>query len=142
MNDIALLINRLQLRAHPEGGYYRETYRDIHTVDFENLGKRNLSTCIYYLLTSNTFSAFHRIKQDEIWHFYLGNPIHLHLIDTNGEYKEFLVGSNILEKQTPQFIVPAGYWFAAHVKSDFALVGCSVSPGLIFLILNWQKGKS
>jgi predicted cupin superfamily sugar epimerase len=132
MNELDALITQLQLKPHPEGGFYRETYRDKYSVDIANLGRRNFSTCIYYLLTADTFSAFHRIKQDEIWHFYLGKPVHLHLIDSKGEYSEVLVGNNITENQTPQVVVPAYCWFAAHVESDFALVGCTVSPGFDF----------
>lgn len=142
MNELEILTSRLQLIPHPEGGFYRETYRNTHAADIENLGIRNLSTCIYYLLTSNTFSAFHRIKQDEIWHFYVGKPIHIHFIDTKGEYKELLVGSDITENQTPQVIVPAGCWFAAHVESDFALVGCTVSPGFDFLDFELAERES
>lgn len=132
MNELELLVSSLQLQPHPEGGFYRETYRSSGNMNIPDSGIRNYSTCIYYLLTADTFSAFHRIKSDEIWHFYKGHPIHLHLIDHNGRYNEVLIGNDIEAKQTPQFIIPAGYWFAASVDSDFALAGCTVSPGFDF----------
>jgi len=125
------LVAKLQLIPHPEGGFYRETYRSI----------KNYSTCIYYLLTSDTFSAFHRIKQDEIWHFYSGEPISLHLINPEGAYTKIMIGNNMKTNQIPQFVVPAGYWFAANVESDYALVGCTVSPGFDFSDFELAKKK-
>lgn len=80
MKSVEEIISSLNLKPHPEGGYFRETYRSDHYINEESLtsnynGKRNHSTCIYFLLTSDTFSAFHRIQQDEIWHFYSCSPI-------------------------------------------------------------------
>ena len=80
MNRIAEIIKELDLKPHPEGGYFKETYRSEGKINEDSLysnynGKRNYATCIYFLLTSDTFSAFHKIKQDEIWHFYEGSPI-------------------------------------------------------------------
>jgi uncharacterized protein len=139
MKPLDKIIQQLNLKPHPEGGYYRETYRSSGEISKDCLGsafsgKRNFSTCIYFLLTSDTFSAFHRIKQDEIWHFYDGSPVELHLITTGGEYSKTIIGRNIEEGQIPQFIVPAETWFAASVinKNDFSLVGCTVSPGFDF----------
>jgi uncharacterized protein len=139
MNLLQDIIQNLQLKPHPEGGYYRETYRSIGEINEESLntdylGKRNYSTCIYYLLTSDAFSAFHRIKQDEIWHFYNGSPICLHMISSQGVYSKVTIGINLNEGQVPQFIVPGGIWFAANVatNNDFSLVGCTVSPGFDF----------
>lgn len=133
------LIDKLKLTPHPEGGYFRETYRGSGIISPENLGKsfgseRNFSTCIYFLLPSDSFSAFHRIKQDEIWHFYQGSPIRLHTISEQGTYESFLIGNNIMAGERPQLIVPAGYWFAAEMiePNNFTLVGCTVSPGFSF----------
>jgi predicted cupin superfamily sugar epimerase len=86
------------------------------------------------LLTSNEFSAFHRIKQDEIWHFYDGSPIRLHVISPSGEYSKHRIGRELALGETPQLVVPAGCWFAAEVvnESAFSLVGCTVSPGFDF----------
>lgn len=139
MNSIKNIINKLKLEPHPEGGYFKETYRSFGEINEENLeagyeGKRNYSTCIYFLLTSDNFSALHRIKQDEIWHFYDGSPILLHMISELGIHSEHVIGSDFNKGETPQFIVPGGYWFAAEVinKNDYSLVGCTVSPGFSF----------
>jgi predicted cupin superfamily sugar epimerase len=133
------IIEKLELEPHPEGGYFRETYRSSGEIEQESLGSnfdgnRNYSTCIYFLLTSNDFSAFHRIKQDEIWHFYDGSPIQLHVIAPSGEYTTHLVGREIDRGERPQHTVPAGCWFAAEVinESAFSLFGCTVSPGFDF----------
>lgn len=136
---IAQLIQQLSLQPHPEGGYFKETYRSAEEIqesclDTKYIGKRNCSTCIYFMLTSDTFSAFHRINQDEIWHFYQGSSINLYMISPAGELSEVLIGSDILNGEVPQFVVPAGYWFAAKVAEEdsYSLVGCTVSPGFDF----------
>lgn len=137
--SISQIIERLNLEPHPEGGYFRETYRSSGKIQQDSLesgfeGMRNYSTCIYFLLTSNDFSAFHRIKQDEIWHFYDGSPIRLHVIDPSGTYSEHLIGRELMLGENPQVIVPAGCWFAAEVEDGnaYSLVGCTVSPGFDF----------
>src|ERR1035437_2266489 len=112
------IIRKLDLKPHPEGGFYRETYRSDGVINENSLsygyhGERNLSTCIYFLLTSNAFSAFHRIRQDEIWHFYDGSPIELHSITQNGIYIKTVIGRDFDLGQVPQFVVPGGSWFAA-----------------------------
>ncbi len=137
MNTIDRIIKSLNLIPHPEGGFYRETYRSKEIISSNNLdsrfkGERNFSTCIYYLLTRNVFSAFHRIRQDEIWHFYGGFPLSLHLISPEGRYSKIIIGNDIENNEIPQFVVPGGYWFAAAVESDYSLVGCTVSPGFDF----------
>ncbi|MGA9269892.1 MAG: cupin domain-containing protein [Lutimonas sp.] len=136
---ISQIIEKLELEPHPEGGYFKETYRSSGEIEEKTLGpdfkgKRNFSTCIYFLLTSNDFSAFHRIKQDEIWHFYDGSPIRLHVIAPSGEYSKHRIGRELALGETPQLVVPAGCWFAAEVvnESAFSLVGCTVSPGFDF----------
>lgn len=139
MDRIERIIAKLNLKPHPEGGYFRETYRDSLKIDKANLGpeysgNRNCSTCIYFLLTSNAFSAFHKIRQDEIWHFYQGSPIRLHLISPQGEYSNILIGSDLDQGQIPQFVVPKEYWFSGSTinDNDYSLVGCTVSPGFDF----------
>jgi predicted cupin superfamily sugar epimerase len=139
MNKIENIIKALDLKPHPEGGYYKETYRCVGEIKKENLsadfnGNRNYSTCIYFLLTSDTFSAFHRIRQDEIWHFYDGSPINLHTINTEGIYSLIVIGNEIEKGNIPQYVVPAGVWFAAKVinENDYSLLGCTVSPGFNF----------
>ena len=138
-NNIQNIIEKLGLAPHPEGGYFRETYRsnlilkgtDMHS-DME--GERNCCTSIYFLLTSDSFSAFHRIKQDEIWHFYSGSPVEIHMINKDGEYKKIFLGLDLDEDIFPQFTVMANTWFAANIKepNSYGLVGCTVSPGFDF----------
>ena len=139
MSRVEEIIKELDLRPHPEGGYFKETYRSEGAIKQNSLGPnfksaRNYSTCIYFLLTSETFSAFHRIKQDEIWHFYEGSAIRLHTISEVGEHREYHIGNNFSNGQTPQLVVPADHWFAARVTDEhsYALVGCTVSPGFDF----------
>jgi uncharacterized protein len=133
------IIRILQLQPHPEGGYFRETYRSEGEISREELGtkfsgKRNFSTCIYFMLTSESFSAFHRILQDEAWHFYEGSPLSLHMISPKGEYNKVIVGRNFEKGEVPQFVVPGGTWFAAEVapEDSFSLLGCTVAPGFDF----------
>lgn len=138
-NEIKQLIEKLNLAPHPEGGYFKETYRAYEQIPVESLGDnysgdRNVATCIYFLLTSDNFSAFHKINQDEIWHFYSGSPILLHIISEKGLYESHQIGSNILNSEVPQFVVPGGSWFAAEVidNNSYSLIGCTVSPGFHF----------
>ncbi len=147
-NRISDIIEKLELAPHPEGGYFRETYRSSGKIDPQSLGSnftdaRNFSTCIYFLLTSNDFSAFHRIKQDEIWHFYDGSHIRLHVITPSGDYFKHLIGRELTSGETPQVVVPAGNWFAAEVVGDkgFSLVGCTVSPGFDFRDFEMKSRK-
>ncbi|MEO0507882.1 MAG: cupin domain-containing protein [Bacteroidota bacterium] len=139
MTDIDFLIKKFDLKPHPEGGYFKETYRSPGVITQTGLpenykGSRNHSTCIYFLLTSDMFSAFHRIKQDEIWHFYAGSPLKLHIISEEGEYSKHTIGDNFSDGQVPQFVVPGGDWFAANtIASDgYSFVGCTVAPGFDF----------
>nr|WP_299488526.1 cupin domain-containing protein [uncultured Allomuricauda sp.] len=139
MSDIKLLISKFNLKPHPEGGYFSETYRSEGQIPASTLpsaysGNRNFSTAIYFLLTSDTFSAFHRINQDEIWHFYSGSPLKLYLISDKGEYSEQNIGNDFSDGQVPQFVVPGGYWFAAKTinPDSFSFVGCTVAPGFDF----------
>jgi uncharacterized protein len=133
------IIRKLQLTPHPEGGFYRETYRSTDEIEQDDLGeefngRRSFSSCIYFLLTSETFSAFHRIKQDEIWHFYDGSPIMLHMISDKGVYSNAIIGRQLNKGQLPQFVIMARTWFAATVvnENDYSLLGCTVSPGFDF----------
>jgi hypothetical protein len=142
------LITKLKLSPHPEGGFYKETYRSEGEISEESLGEkytgsRNHATSIYFLLTSDTFSAFHRIRQDEIWHFYVGSPLHLHVINPEGEYSQTIVGNDVLNNHTPQIVVTGGSWFAANVidENSYSLVGCTVSPGFDFLDFDLAKRK-
>jgi predicted cupin superfamily sugar epimerase len=132
-------IRALSLLPHPEGGWYRETYRSDETIPQAGLperfpGPRQLATAIYFLLTSDSFSALHRIRSDELWHFYAGSPLILHLIEANGCSRSLRLGPNIGTGESFQLQVPADCWFGATVDQpdSFALVGCTVAPGFNF----------
>ncbi|MFK7750386.1 MAG: cupin domain-containing protein [Kordia sp.] len=138
-SEINKLVSNLNLLPHPEGGFYKEVYRSATVITKEALpanfsGDRSYCTSIYFLLTSENFSAFHRIKQDEIWHFYGGSSLSVHVIDTEGNYTEHKVGMNFNNGEQPQLVVPAGCWFASSVpqKDSYAFVGCTVAPGFDF----------
>jgi predicted cupin superfamily sugar epimerase len=139
MSSLKALIETLELQPHPEGGYYKETYRSKDTIIKDALpeifnGDRNHSTGIYYLLESKDFSAFHRINQDEMWHFYKGSTLILTTISDKGELSTIKIGNDIANGETPQAVVPKGYWFAAKVEKpeSYALLGCTVAPGFDF----------
>lgn len=139
MNEIDGIISKLGLNPHPEGGYYRETFRSEGRIPHKLLkstysGDRNYMTAIYFLITSESFSAFHRIHQDEMWHFYKGSAMKLHMISPEGDYKVVRIGSDIKNGDHPQYNVPGGTWFASEVDSEdgYSLLGCTVSPGFDF----------
>lgn len=128
------LVQQLALLPHPEGGWYRETYRAAERISAQALpprfkAPRVHSTAIYFLLHGGTFSAFHRIKSDELWHFYAGDPLTIHVLHLNGRREDLELGPGRFQQ-----VVPAGAWFASRVmKPDgFTLAGCTVAPGFDF----------
>ncbi|MDQ6991896.1 MAG: cupin domain-containing protein [Mariprofundus sp.] len=128
----------LGLQQHPEGGWYREVYRSSETIAVEGLakrfdGERCCCTSIYFLLQGSEFSAFHRIKQDELWHFYQGDGLSVHVIDKRGNYSQKRLGSGLNDGEAFMQVVEAGDWFGATVApGSYALVGCTVAPGFDF----------
>lgn len=149
MTDAEKIAKKLQLEPHPEGGYFKETYRSHGFIKKDSLdddfsGERNYSTSIYFLLTSDVFSAFHRIKQDEIWHFYKGTPIRLHIISNEGHYSNIIIGNHLEKGERPQYVVNAKDWFAAEVidPCSYTLLGCTVSPGFDFKDFELAERKS
>lgn len=132
------LINRFDLEPHPEGGHYRETYRALTVLPgFHEAGfpqARAHSTAIYFLLEPGNFSAFHRIRSDELWHFYEGSPLHIFVLDENGDLETITLGRDIHAGQLYQAMVPAGCWFASRpaTSGGYAFVGCTVAPGFDF----------
>ncbi len=133
------LIQHLGLLPHPEGGYYRETYRSGMLIPASALpaefgGERNVSTAIYFLIEEGNFSAFHKIKSDETWHFYAGDALEVVEIIESGALITTLVGNRIDEGQTFQYTVKAGNWFGSRVAKggSYSLVGCTVAPGFDF----------
>ena len=130
-------IQNLNLQAHPEGGWFKETYRSKETIDEEALperfpGNRNFSTAIYYLLEKGNFSALHRIKSDELWHFYDGESLEIIEITPSGELTKHILGLDTDVGTLPQITIPAGSWFAARPLGSYTLAGCTVSPGFDF----------
>jgi predicted cupin superfamily sugar epimerase len=124
----AQIIKLLNLRPHPEGGWYGETFR-AEAVD----DRRPSSTAIYYLLEADQVSAWHRVDADEAWHHYAGAPLVLTLSPPDGVgAKSLHLGSDLMAGQRPQAVVPAGWWQAAESLGAFSLVGCTVAPGFDF----------
>jgi uncharacterized protein len=135
-------INKLKLHKHPEGGYFVETYKSEKFVNLQGYnGSRHACTAIYYLLVGDQFSSFHRMKSDELWHFYAGSSLTLHMIETDGKLSEVRLGTDIDNGETFQAVVKAGTWFAASVndQDSYSLVGCTVSPG--FDYGDWDLGE-
>jgi uncharacterized protein len=133
------LIRKLELLPHPEGGLYRQTYRSEECVLRSHADQpreeRRASTAIYYMLRHDDYSAWHRIDSDELWHFYLGDPLFIHVLNPQGELVTHILG-NTLEQPDGDFqvLVPAGHWFAAERTGPrgFSLAGCTVAPGFEF----------
>ncbi len=129
------LIKKLNLKPHPEGGYFREVYKCSFRVDGSALppkfdGDRSLSSTIYFLLDAGQVSRFHRLKGTEIMFYHHGTPLHLHIIDKNGNYTKSVLGMDIEKGEEPQVILPAGTFFCGipENRNDFSLVSTMVSP--------------
>ncbi|MFP4620657.1 MAG: cupin domain-containing protein [Bacteroidales bacterium] len=122
-------IKQLNLSSHPEGGYYRETYRSQKEID-----GRSLATNIFYLLPSGIPSRFHRLKYDEHWYFHYGSPMNLYFFTPEGEFEEYILGNDPDEHQHLSLLVPGGTIFGGEVKepASFVLVSCNMAPGFHF----------
>lgn len=119
--DHERVVELLGLSPHPEGGFYKETFR------------ASASTAIYFLLPAGTFSAFHRIQSDEAWHYYDGDPLELHVIHPDERYERVILGRGLGKGERPQYVVPGGSWQAAAPKgSRYSLCGCTVAPAFHF----------
>jgi len=120
-------IRRLKLELHPEGGYFSTVYRSIANSESGKLH----STSIYYLLEGTQRSTLHRLRSDELWHFYTGTSIQIYIIEPSGHLKRKLLGNDLNEGQEFQCCVPANHWFCAELiePNSFALVGCTMAPG-------------
>jgi uncharacterized protein len=139
MITTAQLITQYQLQAHPEGGWYKETYKSDEQIPAAALpkrfsGSRAFATAIYFLLEQGNFSAFHRIKSDECWHFYTGDPLLVYVLHPNGNLQVTELGNAISNGQVFQYTVPANCWFASRPAAwaTFSFVGCTVAPGFDF----------
>jgi len=143
-NQIIALLN---LKPHPkEGGYFRETYRSSETISEKTLprrykGIRSFATAIYYLLTPETISAMHRLQSDEIFHFYLGDPVEMLQLWPDGTGRILVLGSDLLNGMQAQVIIPKGAWQGGRLfkNGKFALLGTTVSPGFEFA--DYESGR-
>ena len=134
-DEVVQLIAALGLVPHPEGGFYRETFRSLIRVKraAEPAALRNASTAIYFLLPAGAFSAWHKVTSDEVWHHYDGDPVDLHQLDQGAGHTVTRLGPDVRGGLTPQLVVPAGtYQAAMAVGPRFALCGCTVAPGFDF----------
>ncbi|MGB1241384.1 MAG: cupin domain-containing protein [Chitinophagales bacterium] len=133
-------IQNLQLEAHPEGGYYRRSYQSniiLPSTSLPNRFKnsRLAASAVYFLLTTDSFSAFHRLQADELWHFYAGTSVVLYLIHPDGRLETIEVGNPLINPNASfQALIPAQTWFAAAVTAtdSYALVGCTLAPAFDF----------
>jgi predicted cupin superfamily sugar epimerase len=126
--NAAAIIRLLDLRPHPEGGFFRETFRD----PAQDLRGRSLSTLIYFLLEEGQLSRWHRVDASEVWHFYAGAVLELKISQNGKETSAHRLGPNVFAGERPQFVVPAHYWQSAMSLGPWTLVGCSVAPGFEF----------
>lgn len=128
-SEAQTLIDKLELIPHPEGGFYKETYRSEKEV-----GNRNVKTSIYFLITSNNISRFHRIKSDEIWYYHAGSPLSVHTLTPEKGHQIHKVGMDIENGEQPQFLVSANTIFGSSLEEEdaFSFVSCSVAPGFDF----------
>ncbi len=140
--DVARLVATLSLAPHPEGGFYKETWRaPLALGGLPHGAPRAASTAIYFLLPAGTFSAIHRVRSDEVWHHYDGDPLELHVWsgdrhpvgDHEARHTMHLLGRDLARGERPQWVVPAGAWQAALPRGDrYSLCGCTVAPGFDF----------
>jgi predicted cupin superfamily sugar epimerase len=125
----AAIIRLLDLKPHPEGGHFRETFRDPRTVD----GRRSASTAIYFLLARGERSHWHKVDAVEVWHYYAGAPLMLEIAPGDaGPTERITLGPDLAAGQRPQAAVPAHAWQAAESRGDWTLAGCTVAPGFDF----------
>lgn len=138
MNSAQYWITQLNLLPHPEGGFFKETYRAPGIIPHDSLpacftGPRSFATAIYFLLRSQDRSVFHRIKSDELWHYHAGGVLSIYVLQENG-LRCHKLGPNPEKGESLQIVIPAGCWFGARVEESesFVLSGCTVAPGFDF----------
>ena len=125
------LVDSYRLEPHPEGGFFRETYRAEQKIVKEGT-TYSAATAIYFLLVEGAPSRFHRIGADEMWHFYMGSALLINELTPAGVYRQHRLGSQWAERERFQLFIPAGSWFAAETLGAFSFVGCTVAPGFVF----------
>jgi len=136
------VVRLLGLQPHPEGGHFRETFRDVAGPD-----DRSRSTAIYYLLKAGERSAWHRIDVAEVWHFHAGASLRLRIAAESGPADESRLGVDLAAGERPQVVVPPGAWQAAESLGAWTLVGCTVAPGFLFEAFElaptgWHPGQA
>ena len=136
IKDAQYWVEKLNLQVYPNGGYFRESYRAAECIPAEALpgsfaGPHAFSTAIYFLLEGEQFSPLHRLKADEVWHFYAGNGLTIHMFHPDGGYTSAALGPDPDQGQAFQVVVPAGCWFGATLDhpGSYCLAGCTVAPG-------------
>ncbi len=136
IKDGTYWIQKLGMERHTEGGFFKETYRTNSFIEKSQLpdefpGKRHLATAIYFLLDKNDHSTFHRLKADEIWHYYAGSSLILYLLHPDGKMETIHLGTDLEAGEKPQAIIKNNTWFAAELKDKrtYGLYGCTTSPG-------------
>jgi len=145
--DVKTIIEKLGLAPLPvEGGYFQETYRSNEGIPLKCLpdrysGSRSFCTAIYYLITPEIFSAIHRVKSDEIFHFYAGDPVEMLQLHPDGSYSIEIIGNDIMQGESPQVIVPKGIWQGCRLVpgGKYALMGTTVAPG--FDYADYEHGE-
>lgn len=136
------VVRLLEMQPHPEGGHFRETFRDAQTVN----GNRAASTAIYYLLARGERSHWHRVDAAEVWHWYAGAPLRLGIAEGNAQAFYVTLGPDLASGARPQAVVPPHGWQSAESLGDWTLVGCTVAPGFEFATFElapkgWEPGK-
>lgn len=133
MDRVAYLIDTLQLEPHPEGGFYRQTFRSVLEVSpRDDRAVRPALTTIYFLLPHGAHSRWHRVRSDEVWHFYEGAPLDLRQISPALDRQDHIALGPLDETCRPVHVVPADYWQGARSTGAYSLVGCTVGPGFVF----------
>lgn len=148
MQPAQFWIDTLNLQTHREGGFYRETYRSTEQIPTKGLpdrfaSPRSFSTAIFFLLRSQDRSLFHRIRSDELWHYYAGTPLTLYILNPDG-LKILRLGPNPAQGESFQVVIPANHWFGAKVEqsNSYTLSGCTVAPGFDFMDFELADRKS
>lgn len=131
MKDKSIWIDHYKMAGHEEGGFFYQVLRSDQTTQLKGQKPRALYTSIYFLLTSNNPSRFHRLTADEVWYYHYGSPLTVHMITPEGDYKQVTLGIDVENGQVLQAVVPKGTIFGSSVEADdsYALVSCMVSPG-------------
>jgi len=137
------IVQKLGLLEHPEGGFYKETYRSNQTVEIDSTTYRNISTAIYFLSENDNKSLFHRIKSDELWFFHQGQPLEIVFIKDRILHT-IILGNDFENGEVVQAIIPANTWFASGVKNlkGYSFVSCTVAPGFDFADFELAKREN